>query len=448
MAAGLTPAQKKKLDDFNKSLNLHKDLSNLPPDVANQVYNKLDPSQQAAQVQNFGNEDPAIKEKRGTLGTAWHYTGGAIGNAVGYVGSKTLAGLGNVSDVMTRAYRTAAIAIDQDLSIGTAFDIANDKGDKVFSPGRIGAAKAKWGTDAVSIAIRIASGEAPEEIFKSATPEQQKYIMLADVRQTNIPGIDSSDIKAARANFQNTLDEVNAAKYSPGRQIANLVTTGDAEGSGLYYKAVSGTVDAAFRILSDPLLVAGKAKRLYDASKYALTVATGGDRVADIFSKAPVINFWDRYGAKLDELNKAQSKDIKNPEEILRIKKDLSTLAPEYGPAVIQSFLKADVPIINAKSAEAFFENTKQLDVMLQGSIGRKRIIIPRLDPLRKARIATLTTGRKVFNIDAVGPKLVDDLMFNGVTDADGIAKVVIDGKVEFVNRVKASTKPIDIARF
>ena len=40
MAAGLDPAQKKKLDDFNKSLNLHNDLSNLPPDVANQVYNK------------------------------------------------------------------------------------------------------------------------------------------------------------------------------------------------------------------------------------------------------------------------------------------------------------------------------------------------------------------------------------------------------------------------
>jgi hypothetical protein len=109
---------------------------------------------------------------------------------------------------------------------------------------------------------------------------------------------------------------------------------------------------------------------------------------------------------------------------------------------------KADVPIINAKSAEAFFENTKQLDVMLQGSIGRKRIVIPRMDPLRQARIAAVTTGRKVFNIDAVGPSLVDDLMFNGATDADGIAKVVIDGKVEFINRVKASTKPIDIARF
>ncbi len=272
--------------------------------------------------------------------------------------------------------------------------------------------------------------------------------MLADPRQTNIPGIPTDDIAAARANFQNTLDQVQAAKYSPGRQFANLITPGDVEGSGLFYKAVSGTVDAAFRVLADPLLLAGKAKRFYDASKYALTMATGGDRVADVFSKAPVINFWDQYGAKLDELNKAQSATVKNTEEILRIKRDLQTLAPEYGPTVIQTFLKADVPVINAKTAEAFFENTNQLDEMLKGSIGRRRIIIPRMDPLRQARVAAVTTGRKVFNLDKVGPDLVDNMWFGGATDADGIAKTIINGKEEFINQVKASTKPVDIARF
>ena len=447
-AAGLTPEQKKKLDDFNKSLAVHKNLSNLPSDVASQVYSNLDPSQQQTLQKNFGNEDPALKPNRGWLGTAWHYTGGQVANALGYVGGKTLAGLGNVSDAMTRAYRTAAIAIDQDVSLGSAFRIANDKGDKVFSPGRIGDAKAKWGTEAVEVAMRIAAGEKPEDIFASATPEQQKYIMLADPRQNNIPGILADDIAAARANFQNTLDQVQAAKYSPGRQFANLITPGDVEGSGLFYKAVSGTVDAAFRVLADPLLLAGKAKRFYDASKYALTMATGGDRVADVFSKAPVINFWDQYGAKLDELQKAQSATVKNTEEIVRIKRDLQTLAPEYGPAVIQTFLKADIPVVNAKTAEAFFENTNQLDEMLKGSIGRRRIIIPRLDPLRKARIAAVTTGRQIRNIDAVGPKLVDDMWFGGATDADGIAKTIINGKEEFINQVKASTKPVDIARF
>jgi hypothetical protein len=447
-AAGLTPEQQNKLDDFNKSLAVHKNLSNLPPDVASQVYNNLDPSQQTSLQKNFGNEDPALKPNRGWLGTAWHYTGGQVASALGYVGGKTLAGLGNVSDAMTRGYRTAAIAIDQDVSLGSAFRIANDKGDKVFSPGRIGDAKARWGVEAVDIAMRIAAGEKPEDIFATATPEQQKYIMLADTRQTNIPGISPDDVAAARANFQDTLDQVQAAKYSPGRQFANLITPQSMEGSGLFYKAVSGTVDAAFRILSDPLLRLGAAKRWYDASKYALTVATGGDRVADVFSKAPVINFWDRYGAKLDELQKAQSAPVKNTEEILRIKKDLKTLAPEYGNTVIQTFLKADVPVTNAKTAQAFFENTNQLDEMLRGSIGRRRIIIPRMDPLRKARVAALTTGRQIRNIDAAGPKLVDDGWFGGATDADGIAKTIINGKEEFTNIVKASTKPTDVARF
>ena len=452
IAAGLTPAQQKQIDDFNKALTAHKELSNLPQDVANTVYNQKTPAQQASLTQNFGNEDPTIKQKRGWFGTAWHYTGGAVANALGYAGGHILAGLGNVSDTMTRLYRTGAIAADQGVALfgaGNAWDIANDKGDKVFSPGRIADAKAKWGTDAVDIATRIASGEKPEEIMKSATPDQIKYLMLADPNQMNIPGFGSpEDVKAARANFQDTLDSVNAAKYSPGRFIANILTPGQVEGSGLFYKVVSGTFDAAYRILADPLLIAGKAKRAYDVSKYALEVVVGKGTVAETFAKPNVINFWDQYGTKLDELSKAQSATVKNPEEILRIKKDLQIMAPELGPAVHQSLIKADIPVTNAKTAQAFFENTKQLDEMLKGSVGRQRVIIPRMDPVRKARIAAVTTGRKVFNLDAVGPKLVDNMWFGGATDADGIAKTIIDGKEEFVNTVKASTSSKDVARF
>jgi hypothetical protein len=173
--------------------------------------------------------------------------------------------------------------------------------------------------------------------MKSATPEQQKYLMLADPNQMNIPGIITENVKAARANFQDTLDDVNAAKYSPGRFIANLVLPSQLEGSGFFYKALSGTVDAAYRILADPLLVAGKVKRAVDVSKYALEVVVGKGAVAETFAKPSVINFWDSYGPKLDELSKAQSSVVKNPEEILRIKKDLEIMAPELGPAVQQA---------------------------------------------------------------------------------------------------------------
>ena len=445
-AAGLSAADQKKLDDFNKALTVHKELSNLPADVANSKYSQMTPAQQASLQKNFGNEDPTVKPQRGWLGTAWHYTGGALGNAVGYAGSHILAGLGNVSDVMTRAYRTGAIAADQGLNLSDAWTIANDKGDKVFSPNRILDAQVKFGNDAVDIAQRIAAKEDPAKILASATPEQQKYIMLADPRNTKIPGIADSQVEAARANFQDTLDAVNAAKYSPGRQVANLVTPADLEGSGLFYKAVSGAVDAAYRVLADPLLIAGKAKRAYDVTNYALDVVVGKGKVAEVFAQPKVMAFWDQYGAALSNYSKASA--AKNPEAMYLAKKDLQTLAPEFGDSVIKSFLEPKVPIQDAATAKAFFENTKQLAEMTKGEIGRQRVIIPRMDPVRQARIAAVTTGRKVFNLDSVGPKLVDDMWFGGSSTSDGIAETIINGQKAIVDKVNALTPSKKIARF
>ena len=447
MAAGLTPAEQKSLDDFNKSLTVHKTLSNVPADVANQAYNKLTPSQQTSLVQNFGNEDPAVKQKRGWLGTAFHYTFGVAGDALGYAGSHILAGLGNVSDVSTRAFRTAAIAIDQNKDLATAWDTANDKGDKVFSPSRIAEAKSKWGQDAVDVATRIASGEKPEEIMASATPEQIKFVMLASQANTNIPGFGSAeDVKAARANFQDTLDEVNAAKYSPGRFIANLITPGQIEGSGLFYKALSGTVDAAYRVLADPLLLAGKAKRAYDVTNYALDVVVGNNKVAQVFSQPTVIKFWDQYGERINTLNKAI--DEGDVATATKVKKEMEIMAPELGPAVVNSLRKADVPVTNAQTAQAFFENTQQLKTMMTGSAGRQRVIIPRLDPLRQARITFVTSANKVFNLDRMGSKFVDDMFFGGPATTDGIAEKVINGQKEIVDLVKANESSKGVARF
>jgi hypothetical protein len=448
-AAGLTPAEQKKIDAFNKALAVHKELTNLPADVAQAKYNKYTPSQQANLVKNFGNEDPAVKPERSLLGTAWHYTGGAIGNALGYTGSHILNGLNNVSDFSTRLWRTVQISGDQGVDLDTAWTIANDKGDKVFSPNRIIDAKVKYGNDAVDIAMRIASGEAPEVIMKSATPDQVKYLKLADPTNKVIQGIADDQVDAARANFQDTLDAVNASKYSFGRFVANAITPGSVEGSGLFYKAVSGTFDAAYRILADPLLVAGKAKRLYDVSKYALDVVVGGNKVAEVFAKPQVVDFWNTYGAKLDELAKAQV--AKDPEAIAIAKAQLHTIAPEFGDAVIKSFLSTTdnaIPVTNAATAKAFFENTKQLDEMVKGSVGRQRVLIPRMNAARKLRINALTTGRKVLNIDEVGPKLVGDYFFDGVATTDGIAETVINNQKVIVDKVTKATNFKGIARF
>jgi len=448
LAAGLTPDEQKKVDQFNKALQEHRTLSNLPSDVANKAYDRKTVAQKEDLRNKFGEEDPSTKPNRGWFGTAWHYTGGAVGRGLATTGRYTLAGLQNVSDFSTRLYRTAAIATGQDLDLDDAWTLANDKGDKVFNPNRISNAKFKYGKDAVNIAMRIASGEAPEKIIKSVPEEQQKYVMLADPRNKIVPGFaNEEDTEAARKNFQDTLDAVNASKYSPGRAIANIVTPEEMEGSGLYYKAISGFFDAAYRIIADPLLIAGKAKRLYDASKYALDVVVGGNKVEEVFAKPAVSQFWDRYGAKLDELTKAEKS--KNTEAIITAKKDLEILAPEFGPAVIKSFQNADGGgVTDALTAKAFFLNARQTDEIIKGNIGRKRIILPRLSPGRRLRIATLTTGSKVFNIDKVGPELIDDMFFGGASDTDGIAETIINNRKQVIEKITAATNFKGISRF
>jgi hypothetical protein len=154
--------------------------------------------------------------------------------------------------------------------------------------------------------------------------------------------------------FQDALDATQAAKYSPGRQIANLITPEEVEGSGLFYRAVSGTFDAAFRVLADPLLVAGKAKRAVDISRYSLDVVIGGNKVDEVFAKSNVQNFWNQYGAELANYKKAITSGA--TKEAVDIKKRLNILAPEFGDPVIKSFINIDMPITNADTAKAFFK--------------------------------------------------------------------------------------------
>jgi hypothetical protein len=419
-AAGLTPAEKKEMEALSKTLSVHRELSNLPSKVAQQAYSLKSPAQQEALRRVAGTEDPIVKPQSGWLGTAWNYTGGAL-----------LQGLQEVSDFSTRLYRTGAIAIMEGKNLGDAWTTSNDKGDKVFNPGRIQNATTKFGNDRMQVAMRVAAGEKLSEIASSGTEAQRQIAAIAAQNKDDL--------------FQDALDAAQAAKYSPGRQVANLITPEQLEGSGFFYRAVSGAVDAAYRVFADPLILAGKAKRAVDISRYSLDVVIGGNKVEEVFTRPQVVNFWNSYGADLGAYKKAI--DSGATKEAVAIKQRLTTLAPEFGDPVIKSFLNADVAVTNADTAKAFFLNAKQTEEMMKGQIGRKRVMIPRLDPIRKARITTVTTANRFFNLDKIGPRFVDDLYFGGASTDDGIAKAVIDGQETIVNTVKANREAKGTAR-
>ena len=69
-AAQLAEQDKKRLEAYTKSLKTHKELSNLPSDLAQKQYGKLTPAQQKSLQEQYGNEDPVTKPDRGWLGTA------------------------------------------------------------------------------------------------------------------------------------------------------------------------------------------------------------------------------------------------------------------------------------------------------------------------------------------------------------------------------------------
>ena len=438
MAAGLTEAEKREVNALIKAVAVHKQLSNLPADVANKVYNSKPISQQQSLAATFGTEDPVTKPEKGWLGTAWHYTGGALWNA----GSKLMNGLQNVSDFTTRLYRTAAIGATQGMGLADAWDEANDKGDKVFNPGRIGEARARFGNSAVTIAMRIASGEEPEKIIASATPEEAKYVQLAYKK---------AGTQAEQDLFQDTLDAVNASKYSPGRQVANLLLPRQIEGSGLAYKLVSGVVDAAYRVFADPLIIGGKVSNFYKVSKYSVDVlygnfAKGGQRLQDYFASDTGKAFWDNYGATLEKFSKARKDG--DAEALRNLNGQLSRMAPEFGPAVIDDFLKADQPITNALTAQAYFENADNALKMIKGGIARKRVVMPVLDAKRKTRIAIATTANKVLDFDKMGSQFVEATYFGDATTTDGIKNTIINGTKRTVAEVGANDNSKEVARF
>jgi hypothetical protein len=419
-AAGLTPAQKREIDILSKKVAKDKELSSLPTDIAQKSFDKMPLDQQEDMIKTFGEKDVVEKPKQGWRAAAFKYN------------PLTLAfkGLIEVADATTRTYRALAIPLSQG-ELGFAWDKANDKGDKVYNEGRIDKARSLYGKDAVDIAMRIKSGESFADIAATATPEQMKYIALADPTNKNIAGI--SNVEKERALFNETLGVVDRAKFSPGRQLANRILPEALEKNKLAYSLTSGLVDTLFRFFVDPLVVSSKIRSMYVVGKYSLEAVTGGKKVAETFANPKVASFWDTYGAALDRYTKAQSR---SPKEALAAKRELEILAPEYGIEVIRSFQKNQVT--NAASARAFFENTEEAVSVLAGSVGRKRVIIPRLDKARKLRVKFMTEADKVINIDRAAPSFIAS-MFGDLPTTDGVSKALIDGQEQIVNIVKGS---------
>lgn len=393
LQAGLNPTEKDRVDTLSKALTTHKSLLDMPASEARTKFQTLPADQQQSLVQTFGAEPE--QKKRGWFGTAWHYTGGQVFNAVI-----------EASDLVSRVARAGLIANEQiplgDAAyylpknwsvISEAWKKSNDNGEIVYNEPRINNAIKKYGNNYVGLAQKVSTGISLSDIIATGTEEEKQIARLA--------------AKGEDPLWQDAYDAVVAAKYSPGRALANNLLPESLEGTGFLYKGISGTADAAFRIFADPTIVLGKAKKAYDAYNYALIKIVGDPKKLDAaFQNPRVINFFNSYGSELDNLAKARNaRNIVAAEEAST---KLRRIAPEFGPAAIDEFI--DAGVTNADTARTYFQNGIDMQAILKGQAARNTPLVPRLTLGRQARIAALTTGNKVFNIDKVGQKLVTAL--------------------------------------
>ena len=407
--ASLTPEQMKQLNGFTKALDTHQKLSALPADVAKQEYSQLTPDQQQSLKDQFGN----IETKRGWLGTALHYTIEPAFKIVSAPVKLAFKGVTELSDLTTRAYRTGAIMIDQGKNIAEAWTTANDKGDKVFSPNRIAAAQKLYGIDMMNVAQKVASGMALDEIIATSTEGEKQIAAAAAQKKDKL--------------FQEALDAAQAAKYSPGRMIANALLPASMEGSGAAYKTISGFYDATFRIFADPTLVLGKAKKVYDVSNYALKTIVGDvASVEKAFQKSGVQRFDKDFTEALTNYKKAQDA-FKGGEVVSKELFDASTtlkrIAPEFGDEVISAMLKNGV--VEAGTIKGFLANAQEAMPVFTGQAGRQVQLLPRMDLARQTRIAAMTLGNKVIRFDEAGKRVSRAIFGDTITPAGVQARLL-----------------------
>lgn len=419
-AAGLSERDKRYIDNLAKALAVHKNLLAMPAETASAIYDTLPKAQQKNLVDTFGLETEQEKPKQGWLGTANHYTF--------YQAYK---GLNFLADRVSQTYRALTIPIIERNEFGFAWDEAGKDGEKVYNTGRIEKAVKKYGNAQIKIAQKISEGVAIADLIQNASEEEKYYLRIAD--PTNKQVVNGVDLnREAREEFEEALSAVNAAKFSPGRQLANIIdifTPGDLYEKGFFYKMVSGVGDAIFRLRTDPFIVGSKAKKLYDLHNYSLQVVASqavskGAKFENYFNRPDTIAFWDKAGVSLKKLK--ESKGV-NPQAAAEARKELQILMPEFGRSVIDEFINSTVPITNATTAKAWFENTNDvIKVISGGAVARRRVILPKLTLSRKARIATLTQANKIFDISKVSPTLVN-AAFGSPDNADGLYDELIN---------------------
>jgi hypothetical protein len=404
--AGLTSAQKNEINSLEEMYSSFTSLSNLPESIAAIEFKQLPVNQQTKMAQFFGSEEDTPGQ--GFLMKAGSWLIKPVVEPI----KEVFKAANWASDQVTRAYRTGRIAVGQDVDLATAWKKSGANGEQTFNPDRINKAVQLYGQDRVYVAQQISAGIPLDQIIATAQNDKQKKIAADGAR-----GEDKL--------LEDAIAKVNAAKYSFGRDIANIFLPEDLEGKSGLYSWISGTGDAAFRIFLDPTIVLGKIAKIYYAGKFALTKTIGNaNKVEEAFKYDSVNRFWTEYTKGLDNLTKARKAE--DAIEIAVNTDRLRRLNPAFvGTGVddaLLDFAKKDFDgVLDVNTAKAFLTNAERIQPLFYGQAGLQIKVMPRLSKFRKARVDLYTKGTRIFSLNEDATDFLRNIVFDEA-DSRGIS--------------------------
>ena len=405
--AKLNKSQMDKINSLTDMYSQHVRLNNLPPSVGAYEFSQMPVDQQKAQADFFGGVDDT-DPKRGFIGQAAYIISRPIVEPVKAV----FKAAGWASDQVTRAYRAGTIGISEGVNITDAWQRSGANGEQVFNPGRIEKVEKTYGRDRTNIAKKISAGIPLDQIIREAQTENEKALAFA------------AGSKEGDKLTEEAVAKVNAAKYSPGRQLANAFLPDDLEGKSGIYSWISGTTDAAFRIILDPTILLGKARKAYLGMEYALKKTVGtAEKVEDAFKNKGIERFWDEFTKTTKDLRDARRAG--DELGIGRATGRLRALNPGFAENGVDSalikFADEDFGgILDVNTAKAFLSNSQRIEPIFYGQPGFRIKIMPILSPVRKAKLAIYDKAGAVLDLNKDSANFLRNIAFDEA-DAQGI---------------------------
>jgi len=411
---GLNANQQNMVNQIAGTVQTYKALNALPIQQAKQNYKALGQEAQAMLKSMYG-------------APAWTNTDNWITGAVKGIASTTIKA---VASPLIALYQAAGIEskvinapylFARELTQGeSAFNFNTYKkawnGNAVFDNGTLANLQKTYGKANAFIAEGILKGETPGQIIDSyGKVDGDLYTGLANMLGNT-------------KEFNSMMDEFRGAQVSPGRDLARLAFNVPITDSHFYttgkWKYSSGTVDAFYEILHDPLTyITGGGAKVAEAStkgaqmaeKLIADPALRASNAEEIFKPGTQLaNTWDNTLGPLVQ-RATEADKAKDPVAKAAVMRDIAQNAPEINNPDFLSILG---------KAKAFDANgIKEFAKTMQGA---QELHMGTIDGPTALRMGIPVARRERFSISGANRVLSD--LFNGKITEEQVDNALKNG--------------------